>query len=274
MSRVWFAGALDTAAMYWRVERRDGVTLGMTTHDRDLWFAGVCHYAAPGMLPSAIRRSDRLEEDSAEVTGALTDEAISEDDLALGRFDGARVTIGMVDWETAEAAPLYAGTLGGVSEEDGSFRAALQSRKAELDADPVPRTSPGCRAQFCGPGCTLSAARFTHEAVLTGGDGEECAIAIACPVPLASLVSGTVRWLDGVYAGIAMGIAGLAGTDQLALDTPLDRGLDIGARLLVREGCDRTLETCADRFANAVNFRGEPFLPGNDLVARYPAPGQ
>ncbi|MEO0871962.1 MAG: phage BR0599 family protein, partial [Pseudomonadota bacterium] len=24
-----------------------------------------------------------------------------------------------------------------------------------------------------------------------------------------------------------------------------------------------------DRFGNAHNFRGEPFLPGNDLLARY-----
>ena len=40
----------------------------------------------------------------------------------------------------------------------------------------------------------------------------------------------------------------------------------------VREGCDRTLETCQARFGNAVNFQGEPFLPGNDQLARYASP--
>ena len=44
-----------------------------------------------------------------------------------------------------------------------------------------------------------------------------------------------------------------------------------GTRGQLREGCDRTMATCATRFDNAVNFRGEPFLPGNDLVARYPS---
>jgi hypothetical protein len=39
--------------------------------------------------------------------------------------------------------------------------------------------------------------------------------------------------------------------------------------VILREGCDHTLPTCAERFANAVNFQGEPFLPGNDLVVRY-----
>jgi|GEM_PF-6257398 len=41
------------------------------------------------------------------------------------------------------------------------------------------------------------------------------------------------------------------------------------ARCCARDAID-TLQTCAQRFANAVNFRGEPFVPGNDLVARYP----
>ena len=31
--------------------------------------------------------------------------------------------------------------------------------------------------------------------------------------------------------------------------------------------------TCRDRFANAQNFRGEPHLPGNDLLTRYPGAG-
>lgn len=36
------------------------------------------------------------------------------------------------------------------------------------------------------------------------------------------------------------------------------------------EGCDKSLATCAARFTNAVNFRGEPYLPGIDLLTRYP----
>lgn len=35
-------------------------------------------------------------------------------------------------------------------------------------------------------------------------------------------------------------------------------------------GCDRQLATCRDRFANVVNFRGFPHIPGNDFVLRYP----
>jgi len=141
VSRVWFAEALGTAAAFWRVMRRDGVTLGFTTHDRDLWFDGVLHRAAPGMTPSAIRRSADLDADSAEVEGALSHDAISAADLAAGRFDGAELRAGLVDWESGERDYLYRGAIGGVTQEDGRFTAELASAKAALLADPIPRTT-------------------------------------------------------------------------------------------------------------------------------------
>lgn len=271
MSRVWFAAELETAATFWRVLRRDGVTLGFTAHDRDLWFDGILHRAAPGMLPSAIRRSADFEPDSAEVQGALTHAAISAADLDAGRFDGAQVRIGLVDWETGERELLYSGTIGAVSAEDGRFTAELISRKAELLRDPVPRTSPSCRAAFCGPGCALSAVPYTHEAALLAIAPETNAVTLATGASPQDLAGGWLRWLDGPQAGLTMDVV-LADGDALVLGTPLDPALTPGLRAIVREGCDRTLQTCAARFGNAANFQGEPFLPGNDMISRYPTP--
>ncbi len=272
MTRRWFSGELETVASFWRVARRDGVTLGFVSHDRDLRFDGVLHRAAPGMLPSAIRLSAGLDADSAEVKGALSHHAISALDLALGRYDGARVVAGVVDWESGEHEVLYTGTIGAVSEQDGAFSAELISRKVELDRDTVPRTSPVCRAQFCGPGCGLSAARFSHETNIigSGSDGE---VITAGALNLADCVSGNLRWIDGPYAGLSMGVVA-ATASALQLDEVLADELPSGLRVVVREGCDHRLETCSSRFGNAINFQGEPFLPGNDMVTRYPVPGQ
>lgn len=271
MSRVFNRAELEATATFWRIRRRDGVTLGLTSHDRDLWFDGVVHRAAPGMLPSAIRRTADLTPDSAEVQGALTHDSIAAADLASGRFDGAAVEIGVVDWETLDRAVLYRGEIGGVAEEAGSFGAELRSAKADLDADSVPRTSPTCRAQFCGPGCTLSAARFTHEAVAGAVDLEANRVAFAGGPAAAQMRQGSLRWLSGPQAGITMQVNG-ADEAGLILDLPLDPALAAGARALLREGCDHTLATCHERFGNAANFQGEPFVPGNDLLARYPVP--
>lgn len=268
MSRVFFARELDTAASFWRIYRADGVTLGFTTHDRDLRFDGILHRAAPGMLPSAIRRTIEIADDGAEIKGALSHDSISGADLAAGRFDGARVAVGVVDWETLERAVLYGGSIGAVSREGAGFTAQLRSAKADLDIDPVPRSSPSCRARFCGPGCDLSPAAHSVRLAALAVDHEANRVQFAISEP-GDYLHGELRWIDGPQAGMVMQV--LAASEQgLVLDQRLDESVLPGHRAVLREGCDHTIATCAARFGNAVNFRGEPFLPGNDLLTRYP----
>jgi uncharacterized phage protein (TIGR02218 family) len=150
-TRTWFTTPLETVATWWRIERADGVTLGFTSHDRDLAFDGLTHRTAPGMVPSAIRRTATFEADSAEITGALSHDAISETDLAAGRFDGARIAMGLVDWETLETTTLHAARSARSAGSTG-FSAELLSLKDQLNRDVVPRTAPTCRAAFCGEG--------------------------------------------------------------------------------------------------------------------------
>ena len=225
------------------------------------------------MVPSSIRRSGDFDPDSAEVEGALSHESIATSDIVEGRFDDAQVRIGVVDWESGEREILYRGSIGSVIEESGRFTAELVSRKAELQRDTVPRTSPGCRAVFCGLGCTLNAAVFTHDTTIGAIDFDENSVALLGGPAPGNLVGGWLRWLGGPHAGSRMTILA-TGQAGVILDTPFDPGLAPGGHVIVREGCDHTLDTCSTRFGNAANFQGEPFLPGNDLLSRYPAPSR
>jgi len=268
--RVFFDRDLDTVATFWRIYRRDGVALGFTSHDRDLVFGGVRHMAAPGMIPAAVRLTSDLANDSAEVEGALSHEAIREEELAAGLFDEAAIAIGAVDWLTLEHATLYTGEIGRIEDDRRQFAAELRSAKSLLERDLVPRTSPTCRAAFCGPGCGLSPVRFTHHHHLTTIDLDGNRVEVQ-GIAGELFVDGRLRFLAGPQTGIAFGVIAAAGA-WLVLDRPLVAGTPPGTRIELREGCDHTIATCAARFANAINFRGEPFLPGNDLLARYGQP--
>lgn len=269
MSRVFFREELEGVATFWRIYRRDGVTLGFTSHDRNLRFDGVLHRAAPGMLPSAIRRTADLGPDSAEIRGALAHDSISTEDLAVGRFDGAKVQIGAVDWQQLDRVVLYNGSLGGISQDGGTFSAELRSSKAELETDTVPRTSPTCRAQFCGPGCGLSAVRFSTVAKVTAIDRDGGRVTFA-GLDHSNYAAGHLRWLDGSWSGLRTEIIA-ADTASVTIGTAIGDVVGLGTRAILLEGCDHTVATCKSRFSNAANFQGEPYLPGNDHLARYPS---
>src|SRR3712207_7264503 len=53
--------------------------------------------------------------------------------------------------------------------------------------------------------------------------------------------------------------------------TTLFRSISPGDAFTLSAGCDKSFSTCRDRFANSVNFRGFPHMPGNDFALSYPS---
>ena len=80
---------------------------------------------------------------------------------------------------------------------------------------------------------------------------------------------GRLRWIAGANSGLESAILRSDGV-RLTLREPPHFAPASGDLVEISEGCDKRFETCASRFANAPNFRGEPHLPGMDLLTRYP----
>lgn len=266
---AWLAGTVVTLAWCWRIERADGVVIGFTTHDHDFVRDGVRFRAAPGIAPSAIRLTGDRSGDAMEIAGALTGAALSADDLESGRWDGARVTLSVVDWED-EAQPavlLASGTLGAVERSGDQFSAELRGPVFALDGPIVPRTAPGCRARLGDRDCRIDLAGRRHRAIATAIDGRNVTLDRSFADGILSC--GQLRWVDGPGAGTGCAILSHDG-DRIELLEAIGWSLAEPLGVALVEGCDGMLSTCSARFGNAVNFRGEPHLPGNDLLTRYP----
>lgn len=255
-------------AFCWRIERFDGAGLGCTSHDLTLNVQGDAYSTAPGMMPAAVSRRLGLEPGSSEVSGALSSDALSEEDLELGRWDGARVSLLALDWQIphGDAVELLGGDLGEVSIGDGGFAAELRGAASRLDVAACPATSPECRAEFGDKKCRVDLAGRTIVVHLLSAEGTELRIDRSVDE---RYLFGRLRYLSGANCGLGTVILGVDGDRIRVRD--LARGtLQPGLRLSLREGCDKRFQTCIERFGNAANFRGEPHLPGNDLLTRYP----
>ena len=261
---------LVTQALCWRVERRDGVMLALTDHDRDLAVDGVTYRAAPGMVPSAIVRGEGLDADTMEVSGALGTGAFRRDDLLAGRWDGARVVICAVDWSDPArgAIPLGEGWIGEVELDEHGFTAELRGAQAPLERPASETTSPTCRATLGDARCRVAMAPRRRFARVMAGTGAEVTLDAGEPVADA-YGEGLLRWFGGANAGLASAIERSAGAVLTLRQAPAF-AVAPGVLVEVTEGCDRRLATCAARFGNVANFRGEPHLPGIDLLTRYP----
>jgi hypothetical protein len=82
---------------------------------------------------------------------------------------------------------------------------------------------------------------------------------------------GVLTWEAGPNAGRSIEVKSWTqATGQLELFLPMGYAIESGDVFRIHPGCDKRLETCIDRFANVLNFRGEPYVPGQDLLMSYP----
>jgi uncharacterized phage protein (TIGR02218 family) len=268
----WLTPRLTTLAFCWKLLRRDGAALGFTSHDKDLNIGGLIYRASPGMIPSAIERSAGFNADAVELAGALTSDALTDDDLASGRWDGARLDVFAVNWEAPDVdpLPLVAGNLGAIEMKGRAFSAELKGATQQLDQVVIEETSPECRASLGDQKCRVDMAGRVQIAAVDSVVDDQVTLSTPMTEPVTDGVyaSGRLRWLDGRNAGLSSTILDQQGAVLRLSDPPYFPVVE-GTRVELTQGCDRRFATCINRFNNAINFRGEPHLPGNDVLTRY-----
>jgi uncharacterized phage protein (TIGR02218 family) len=261
-------GELTSVALCWRLDRADGAGLGLTSHDSPLNKDAINYRPTPGIVPASVTRSLGLEPHSGEVAGALSADALEEKDLALGRWDGASVRLFAMDWKAPAdpAIELLGGELGEVTIDGEKFSAELRGAAAALEVPVCPSTSPQCRAQLGDKKCRVDLAGRSTPAVVTSSSEGELVLDHAVGE---EYLLGRLRYMSGANCGRSTIVIAVAGDIIRVRDLPR-APIEDGCRVELREGCDKRFATCIERFDNAANFRGEPHLPGNDLLTRYP----
>lgn len=269
-----------TLATCWKLLRGDGVVLGFTDHDRLLSFGGTDFAPTHGLDGGEVPARLGAQVETSEVLGVLSADAITEDDILLGRYDGAVVETWRVNWvDVSQRVRLRRDTIGEIVREDGVFRAELRSAQQGLNATRGRIYQGLCDAAVGDARCgvNLMAPAFSGFATVTDiEDDHRVVVAGLGGFDEGWFGFGSALWTDGRRDGLRDGVVThqrVAGGDMLGFAVSLGDWVVVGDTLEVTAGCDRRFATCRDKFANAVNFRGFPHIPGSDFVLRHPRNG-
>lgn len=274
------AREVTTVCHCWRLTRRDGHVKGYTDHDQALTIGAILYAPQTGLAASEARDTLGLAVDTVDVEGALSSDDISEEDIAAGLYDGATVETFLVNWrQPDDFVLLRKATVGKITRTDGRFVAELESAVHALDRPSGRYVSRTCDAElgdarcafdldnpdFAGAG-TVEAWQAPSTLVVTGLDG----------FAAGWFAHGVLTWTAGVNEGRSERIEehrkDATGTSLVV--RPGNRMVAAaGDTFSVVAGCDKKFTTCKAKFANALNFRGFPHLPGNDAAYGYVVDG-
>jgi hypothetical protein len=70
---------------------------------------------------------------------------------------------------------------------------------------------------------------------------------------------------DGANAGFSREVKTYV-PGQITLQLPFPYTVEVGAAYTLVAGCDKSFATCKEKFNNVLNFRGEPYIPGQDKL--------
>lgn len=269
-----------TLARCWRLTRQDGLIMGFTDHDQALFFDGVTFEPESGLTASALEAGTGLAADTHDVSGALSSDRITERDIALGLYDGADVTLFLVDWTHVAARMILSrGLIGEIRHGDAAFEAEITGLADRLD-QPVGRAFVhSCNCRLGDAKCGVNLALPDHSgtgAVSVLTDAQQFTATGLSGFDDGWFTGGLLTWTSGANAGQDSHVkAHLAAGTQVVVELWLSPPLDVlaGDTFQITSGCDKTAATCADKFDNLLNFRGFPQMPGDDVAASYPESG-
>ena len=274
------ASGATTLCTCWKLARTDGAVLGFTDHDEAVSFGGLDYLPAHGLESSEVAQKLGPQTDTAEVVGILHSDAISEEDILLGRYDGASVETWRVNWrDPAQRLLVRRATIGEIAREDGLFRAELRSAQHGLNVPRGRLYQAFCDAELGDARCgvDLEASAYRAEAVVARvRDCNRIEVTGAEGFAAGWFGLGRVLWTGGKREGLRDRIVSherVGGADVFGFSVRVGDWSEAGDPLTAHAGCDRRFSTCGDKFANRVNFRGFPHIPGSDFVLRVPREG-
>jgi uncharacterized phage protein (TIGR02218 family) len=264
------AAETTTLCRIWRVTTRGGNPIFLTDLDRDITYDGDVYSATKSLQGSALDNSIGGSRSNFEIT-VILGEWITRPEVEGGIYDGALIEVDAIFYDHIDygVMPLATGeiTNASVPHKDSALLqcVGLVTKSQRILTEQYSAT---CRADFCDARCGLDIEDFGTNFEVT---------AVANLRQFTSDTSeaddyfnlGTVKWLTGNNAGTAVEVLRSLNTGAVTLMVRTGRSIEIGDTGTIYRGCDKTLARCI-AYGNILNFRGEPYVPGQDYAALAP----
>lgn len=265
--RTALGAEVTTLANCWKVTRRDGTVLGFTDYDSDIVFETVTYEAKSGFTPTAVAASASLNVDNLDVEGMLDAETISAEAVMAGVYDFAEIEVFMVNYKdlTQGRLLLRRGWLGEISLQQGQFVAEVRGLTQKLAQNVGELYSAACRANLGDGRCQVNMASHTKTGTIAVAEGRHGFSDAARTEASGYFTGGSITFTSGANQGLSMEIKEYA-SGKFVFALPMPYALTAGDAYTVKAGCDKSFSTCMAKFSNAINFRGEPHVPGMDRM--------
>lgn len=264
--------SISAIATCWSIKRKDGVTLRFTDCDQDICIKGQTYLASGGLTSSNISTSGGTSVDNFDITGVISSELISDDDIIQGKYDHAEIRIAYVNYLNPKFPVLKfkKGWIGEIKFNKQQFTAEVRGLTQALHSKFSATFSPLCRAQFGDRQCQVNKADFTFDNIRIDHFIDRFAFNSKhfldiCAKSSSNLVEmfkfARITLLGSTNKPLFSSEIHSISQEKIALAQEIPSNSLSANSFQIIAGCNKKFETCCNLYKNALNFRGEPDVP-------------
>lgn len=284
-TKDYFKETVNTVAYFMDIVCKNGDVVRINSTDRDIDTVeelvpehinfnnkgGVYTYKAGGYIPSEYSYSSDGSVQKLDISG-LAQNGFFDSKLVKNNFyEGAEIFISICNYkDLTKRVSLSRGFIGNFEiDSNGKFTCEYRGFSQKMNNSTAKLYSYDCRAELFDNQCKVIEGNYVELGII-----DEKVDNITYKISGLSndadyYIGGKVVITSGEAKQLTVQVRDAKKIDENTIQIEFIKSISIspktGDSLNIRPGCDKTLSTCISKFNNKENFRGEPFVPGDNV---------
>lgn len=259
---------LTSLCRLWAVTAPDGTVLRFTDHHSDLVFEGNNYSASEAFSASATALVANNLSSDVDISVLLDDTVFTYQKVERGIYDNAIVQLLAISYKdlSAGSVSLLLGAINSVRLTNQYAANFTVGPKLDKIAKSITETYTAyCRAGFGDHRCKVDLAAHTEPFAVSAVASNQVFTSPEVAARATDYYAqGTVTWLTGTNTGTRIEVVRNSAGQVFTL-LPCKLPVEVGDTGQITRGCFKTVAACVG-YGNKPNFRGEPYVPGNEAL--------
>lgn len=253
-----------------KITRRDGQVFRLTDHAQSLTFLAETYSPAGGFKISAIQSGMNRQTGSMAIEGYPVNAQFAED-IRTGLFQDADIDLYEVNRQlTSVYAQYKKGFITSIHRQDANlyyFTINFLTYRFNQKTGRIIQVE--CDARLGDSRCGITIGDYTESGTVTAVTSRRKFNDSSRTESDNYFRFGKLTWTSGNNSGRSSEVyANTSVDDEIVLLTAMPYDIEVDDDYNIEAGCDRQFDTCVNKFSNYLNYRGFPFIPTEERLAK------
>jgi uncharacterized phage protein (TIGR02218 family) len=245
-----------------RMQLPNDIVYCFCDNEDDFYFEKEKYISSLSFTVGQLNKSSQLGDDNFKIKFAIDGKFFEKSKLIANHYSAAFVEVFLIDLleDVKRKKLVNSGWVGAVSIKENHFTTEINCLSSKLNCIINQSYSSNCRAKLGDARCKIDKSNFSFKGIVGDIIEENVFLDQSINKENGYYNYGEIKFLNGELESRVFLVK--ENIDQKIYIQAFEKlNIKVGDQYELIAGCNKSIQTCIAKFNNAINFRGEPFIP-------------